>query len=144
MHLFWRYWAETKSESQNDRIMDNLRTVYTPPYFICRGYNDVRPGKTITLGIHPVWSEFSLSAWRSTGSLATHWAQSKDSDQTGRTCHFVGFVMLWLIYNRTVSMFKAMIRATSLENQIYIICKQQRHRSACTSAVRSAPLFFTP
>ena len=41
-------------------------------------------------------------------SLATHWAHSEDSDQTGwmprliwvfagRTCHFVGFVMRWLI-----------------------------------------------
>ena len=65
----------------------------------------VRPTKTqISLGIRPIWSE-SL--------LCTHWvakdpnflhADSKDSDQTGqmprliwvftgRTCHFVGFVM---------------------------------------------------
>ena len=46
----------------------------------------------------------SLSTWRNLGSLATHWAHSEDSDQTGwmpmliwvfagRTCHFVGFVM---------------------------------------------------
>ena len=49
----------------------------------------------------------SLSEWRKLGSLASHWAHSKDSDQTGRmprligvfvgcTCHFVGFVMRWL------------------------------------------------
>ena len=49
----------------------------------------------------------SLSAWRKLESLATHWAHSEDSDQTGRmprliwvfaghTCHFVGFVMRWL------------------------------------------------
>ena len=31
----------------------------------------------------PVWSESLLSAWRKLGSLATHWAQSEDSDQTG-------------------------------------------------------------
>ena len=44
----------------------------------------VRPAKTqISLGIRPVWSESSLSAWRKLGSLATHWAHSKDSDQTG-------------------------------------------------------------
>ena len=47
------------------------------------------------------WSESSLSAWRKLGSLATHWALSEDSDQTGwmprliwvldgRICHFVG------------------------------------------------------
>ena len=29
-------------------------------------------------------------------------ADSEDSDQTGRTGHFVGFVMLWLIYNYNV------------------------------------------
>ena len=71
----------------------------------------VRPAKTqISLGIRPVWSESSLSAWRKLGSLATHWAHSEDSDQTGqmprqiwvftgRTCHFVGFDMRRLIYN---------------------------------------------
>ena len=33
----------------------------------------VRPAKTqISLGIRPVWSESSLSAWRKLGSLATH------------------------------------------------------------------------
>ena len=70
----------------------------------------VRPAKTqINLGIRPVWSESSLSAWRKLGSLATYWAHSEDSDQTGwvprliwvfagRTCHFVGFVMRRLIY----------------------------------------------
>ena len=45
----------------------------------------VCPMKTqISLGIRPVWSESSLSAWRKLGSLATHWAYSKDSNQTGR------------------------------------------------------------
>ena len=62
----------------------------------------------ISLGIRPVWSESSLSAWRKLQFLATHWAHSKDSDQTGQMprlirifagCkgHFAGFVMLWLI-----------------------------------------------
>ena len=33
----------------------------------------VRPAKTqISLGIRPVWSESSLSAWRKLWSLATH------------------------------------------------------------------------
>ena len=44
----------------------------------------VRPAKTqISLGIRPVWSESSQSAWRKLGSLTIHWAQSEDSDQTG-------------------------------------------------------------
>ena len=39
----------------------------------------VPPAKTqIGQGIRPVWSESSLSAWRSLGSLATHWAHSED------------------------------------------------------------------
>ena len=72
----------------------------------------MRPAKTqISLGIP---SESSLSAWRKLGSLATHWAHSEDSDQTGRmprliwvfagrACHFVGFVMRRLIYSSTTS-----------------------------------------
>ena len=44
----------------------------------------VRPGKIrISLGIRPVWSESSLSAWKNLGSLATYWVQSEDwSDWT--------------------------------------------------------------
>ena len=68
----------------------------------------VRPAKThISQGIRQVWSELPLSAWRKLGSLATHWAHSEDSDQSGRmptliwvfagsTGHFVEFVMLQL------------------------------------------------
>ena len=59
----------------------------------------------ISLGIRPVWSESSLSVWRSIGTAATHWAHSEGSDQSGliwvyagRTCHFVGFVVMWLIF----------------------------------------------
>ena len=58
----------------------------------------VRPAKTqIRLGIRPVWSESSLSAWRKLGSLATHWAQSEDSDQTGRMPR-----LIWVFAGRTV------------------------------------------
>ena len=53
-------------------------------------------------------NQFPLSAWRNHGPLATHWAYSEDSDQTGwmprliwvfaeRRDHFEGFVMLRLI-----------------------------------------------
>ena len=70
--------------------------------------NDLCAQRKISLGIRPVWSEPLLSAWRSIGSLATHKAHSKGSDQTGRmprligslagcTDHFVCFVMWWLI-----------------------------------------------
>ena len=69
----------------------------------------------ISLGIRPVWTESSLSAWRNTGSSATQWAHWEHSDQTGRMprliwvfagrpCHFDGFVMRWLIilYNSVI------------------------------------------
>ena len=62
----------------------------------------VRPAKTqISLGIRPVWSESSLSAWRKLGSLATHWAHSEDSDQSGqkpRLIHiFAGCTVILLV-----------------------------------------------
>ena len=60
----------------------------------------VRPAKTqISLGIRPVWSESSLSAWRKLGSLVTHWAHSEASDQTGRFP--VGFVMSRRIWSES-------------------------------------------
>ena len=50
----------------------------------------VRPAKTqISLGIYPVWSESSLSAWRKLGSLTTHWVHSEGSDQTGRMSRLI-------------------------------------------------------
>ena len=58
----------------------------------------VRPAKThISLGICPVWSESSLSTWRKLGTLATHWAHSEDSDQTGRMPR-----PIWVFVGRTV------------------------------------------
>ena len=60
----------------------------------------VRPAKTqISLGIRPVWSEFSLSAWRKLGSLASHWAHSQDSDQTGRMLR-----LIWVVAWHTVTL----------------------------------------
>ena len=59
----------------------------------------VRPAKTqISLGIRPVWSESSLSAWRNLGSLASYWARMRRLNWVfaGRTCNFVGFVVLRL------------------------------------------------
>ena len=57
----------------------------------------VCPAKTqISLGIHPVWSESSLSAWRKPGSLATHWMDS-ESDQTGRIPS-----LIWVFAEHTV------------------------------------------
>ena len=58
----------------------------------------VHPVKTqISLGICPVWSESSLSAWRKLGSLATHWMHSEVSDQTGWMPR-----LIWVFAGRTV------------------------------------------
>ena len=69
----------------------------------------VRPAKTqISLGIRPVWSEFSLCTQWVAKDPSFLQADSEDSDQSGRmprliwvfagcTCHFVGFVMRRLI-----------------------------------------------
>ena len=58
----------------------------------------VRPAQTqISLGIRPVWSESSLSAWSKLGSLATHWAHSEDSEQTGPMPR-----LIWVFAGRTL------------------------------------------
>ena len=89
---------------------------------------DVRPAKTqISLGIRPVWSVFAVcmkKAW----SLATLWAQSEDSDQTGQmprlmwvfaghTYHFVGVVMMRLVYPKQFLQPYFMTRFVSWEIQ---------------------------
>ena len=57
----------------------------------------------------------SLSAWRKLGSLATHWAHSEDSDQTGRMPRliwvFAGctLILLVLSYRGSFKVFKKTI-----------------------------------
>ena len=60
----------------------------------------VRPAKTqISLGIHPVWSEPSLSAqWVAKDPNFLH-ADSEDSDQTGRMPR-----LIWVFAGRTVTL----------------------------------------
>ena len=63
----------------------------------------VRPWRLRSAWASAQSDQSSLSAWRKLVSLATYWAHSEDSDQTGRmpkliwvfagrTCQFVGFV----------------------------------------------------
>ena len=78
----------------------------TPKMSVC-------PAKTqISLGIRPIWSESSLCAQWVCRNPSFLQADSEDSDQTGRmprriwviagrTCHFVGFVMSWLMFFKT-------------------------------------------
>ena len=101
----------------------------------------VRPAKTqISLGIRPVWSEASLSAWRKLGSLATHWVHSEDSDETGRMPRliwvFAGrtFILLDLSCRGSPQSFLLIIWAAPSEFGTYRICEQRRFRRACASA----------
>ena len=70
----------------------------------------VRPAKTqISLGICPVWSESLLSAWRNLGPLATHWAHSEDSDQTGWIPR-----LIWVFAGRTLILLVLSCRGSFL------------------------------
>ena len=70
----------------------------------------VRPANSqISLGIRPVWSESSQSAWRNLGSLATHWAHSEDSDQTGRMPS-----LIWVFAGRTLILLVLSCRGSNL------------------------------
>ena len=112
----------------------------------------VRPAKTrIRLGIRPVWSEFSLSAWRNIESLATHWEHSKDSDQTGRMprliCVFAGhtFILLVLSCRGSCKFHLPLLQRdkATIHCKLYIshrmtkptkwLCAQRRLRSAWAS-----------
>ena len=81
----------------------------------------VRPAKTqISLGICPGWSESSLSAWRNLGSLATNWAHSEDSDQTGRMPR-----LIWVFAGRTLILLvlschsSIMLFSMNLDNEFF-------------------------
>ena len=73
----------------------------------------VRPAKNqISLGIRPVWSESSLSAWRKLGSLATHQAHSEDSDQPG----WAPPRLIWVFAGRTVTLLVLSCRGSNVKS----------------------------
>ena len=111
----------------------------------------VHPAKTqISLGIHPVWSESSLCAqWVAKHPSFLH-ADSEDSDQTGpmprliwvfagRTLHFVGFVMRWLMLDESlVKRLKCFFGlffnwATTRQNVSSGVSDQVRLKLACAA-----------
>ena len=64
----------------------------------------VRPAKTqISLGIHPVWSKVfavRMKKKKKIGYLATLWAHSEDSDESGRMPR-----LIWVFAGRTVILY---------------------------------------
>ena len=110
----------------------------------------VHPAKTqISLGIHPVWSESSLCAqWVAKDPSFLH-ADSEDSDQTGwmprlirvfagRTCHFVGFVMRWLIC------FAMKLTITKTNTDIIELSHAKINKMTCASAKTQISLGISP
>ena len=73
----------------------------------------VRTAKTqISLCIRPVRSE--SSAWRNLGSLATHWAHSEDSGQTGRMPR-----LIWVFAGRTLILLVLSCRGSEKQGRTY-------------------------
>ena len=78
----------------------------------------VRPAKTQnSLGIRPVWSESSLSAWWKLGPLATHWVHSEDSDQTGRMPR-----LIWVFTGRALILLVLSCRGSNCCKFNFWIC----------------------
>ena len=98
----YNYWSESYGK-KFDMIWYSLGMQLVLKGYLSRDMTKptkrhVRPAKTqINLGICAVWSESSLGAWRKLGSLATHWAHSEDSDQTGRMPR-----LIWVFAGHTV------------------------------------------
>ena len=85
----------------------DLMILFEPPHDKTNKMT-VRPAKTqISLGIPPVWSESSLSAL---GPLATHWAHSEDSDQTGRMPR-----LIWVFAGHTATLLALSWRSSFLK-----------------------------
>ena len=84
----------------------------------------IAPSEDTDQPVHPpslIWSESLLSAWRNIGFSSTHWAHCEDSDQTGwmpkliwvfagHKGHFVGFVMRWLTFRKSILIFASGLR----------------------------------
>ena len=112
-HLDEQQWRGTMTRSidfYNKGHNQNCEKKTFEPWHDKTNKMAVRPAKTqISLGIRPVWSESPLSAWRKLGSLASHWAHSEDSDQTGRmpSCQLVAtslssFQIYYLPHSRSM------------------------------------------
>ena len=74
-------WEENLNQNLHQKhVMWLWQCINEPPHDKTNNVA-VRPAKTqISLGIRPVWSESSLSAWRKLGSLPPYWAHIEDSD----------------------------------------------------------------
>ena len=91
-----------------------------------------RHDKTNKVTVRPVWSETSLSAWRKRGSLATHWAHSEDSDQTGRVPR-----LIWVFAGRT-----AILLVLSCRGSIMFKPRLLFHKTTAVCSFRTPSTFL--
>ena len=89
--------------------------------------------RQISLGILPVWSESSLSVWRKLGYLATHWAHSEDSDQTGGCPGWSEFSLCAYAILLVLSCASSNKLHWAQHFPWDSMCAQRRFRSACGS-----------
>ena len=101
-------WLERINAVVFEKDVINL---YEPPHDKTNKVS-VCPVKTqISLGIHPVWSETSLSTWRKLGFLATHWVHIEDSDQTWRMPR-----LIWVFAGHTLTLLVLSCRGSNVIN----------------------------
>ena len=72
----------------------------------------------VSLGIRPIWSVSLLSAWRSIGSVATHWAHSEDwSDradaQADLSLHWAHSSFCWFCHAAAHILYCLLYRGSS-------------------------------
>ena len=86
----------------------------------------MRPAKTqISLGIRPVWSESSLSAWRYLGFLTTYWAHSEDQR---------AWAVLGKVLAKEAPTFTAVVRnSLGAVNKGSYMCKKNKFLYECRS-----------
>ena len=92
-------------------IFNNCVYEHLVLYFSMENYSNTRKNhfpthkkkpqhdKTNKMSVRPVCSESSLSAWRKLGFVATQWAHSEDSGQTGRMPR-----LIWVFAGRTLTL----------------------------------------
>ena len=103
------YWNWSQKRDSDQQYNDYLVKILNEPRHDKTNNVAVRPAKTqISLGIRPVWSESSRSEYRKLGSVATHWAHSEDSDQTGRMPR-----LIWVFAGRTLTLLVLSCRGSN-------------------------------
>ena len=95
----------------------SLRSIYSvtlvPGYKSCENNDNMSHDMTkltqwVCAQRCPGWSE----SWRNLGSLATHWAHTEDSDQTGRMPR-----LIWVFAGRTLTLLVLLCRGSIIMNQ---------------------------